>query len=196
VPVMQPTAAAYARMLKLLLPPGKAWRLDDDGVIARVLLANGDELARVSGRVADLFEEADPQTTSELLPEFERELDLTASGTDAERRARVVALLVNTGGVRPADFKRVLAGLLGQAEASVVVIERSRADAIAMADDREIYRFLIYRDPAAPGTYDLDFAQTMVDLMAHSHTKGHVIESIDFLCDDPFSLCDRDLLGV
>jgi uncharacterized protein YmfQ (DUF2313 family) len=183
-------------MLKLLLPPGKAWRLDDDGVIARVLLANGDELARVSGRVADLFEEADPQTTSELLPEFERELDLTASGTDAERRARVVALLVNTGGVRPADFKRVLAGLLGQAAADVVVIERSRADAIAMGDDAEIFRFFIYRDPAAPGTYDLDFAQTMVDLMAHSHTKGHVIESIDFLCDDPFSLCDRDLLGV
>jgi hypothetical protein len=195
MPIMQPTAEAYARMLKLLLPPGKAWRLDADAVISRVLLANADELARVSQRAATLIEESDPQTTVELLPEFERELGLTAEGTEEQRRTRVVAMLRNTGGVKPADFQRVLSGLLGQDEADVVVIERGRAFAVLVGDERSIFKFFIFRDHTLPGDYDLAFAQELVDSMAHSHTKGRVIETRRFKCDDPHSLCDRDLLG-
>lgn len=190
------TADAYARMLRALLPPGRAWREGWEGVLAGALRAAADELARVSARAADLLRESDPRQADELLSDFEADLGLATTGTVDERRARVVAHLLRRQRVRPVDYQTALAPLLGQAPEDVVVIERSRADAIAMGDDQEIYRFLIYRDPDAPGSYDLESAQALVDKMAHSHTKGHVIESIDMLCDDPFSLCDRDLLGV
>jgi uncharacterized protein YmfQ (DUF2313 family) len=189
-------AAAYARMLRGLLPPGRIWRLDDDGVLGQALLGCADELERVDGRALDLIEEADPQTTVELLEDFERVLELEATGTEAERRARVVALLVRRQRYRPADFQIALASLLGQAAGDVVVIETSRAFAIAVGDDREIYRFFVYRDPNLAGSYDLDAAQDLVDAMKPAHTSGHVIESIDLLCDDPLCLCDRDRLGV
>jgi hypothetical protein len=73
-----------------------------------------------------------------------------------------------------------------------VIIERTHAMAAAMGDDREHYRFFVYRDPALPGTYYLDAAQALVDDINRSTCKGHVIESINFLCDDPHSLCDRE----
>jgi hypothetical protein len=190
------TADAYARMMRHLLPPGKLWRHDSDSVLSKVLLASADEMERIDQRALDLIEEADPRTTTELLPDFERELGLVAEGTLAERRARVVALLLRRQRFRPVDFQQVLAPLLGQDPEDVVVIENSRAFAVLVDDDREIFKFFIYRDPDLPGDYDLAAAQGLVDDMKPSHTAGFVIESINMLCDDPFSLCDRDRLGV
>jgi uncharacterized protein YmfQ (DUF2313 family) len=195
MPVIQPSDEAYARMLKLLLPPSGIWRLDPDSNISKLMRACGDELERVSGRAADLIEEADPQTTTELLAEFERMLGLESTGTTAERRARVVALLVRRQRCRPADFQQALAPVLGQAVDDVVVIERGRDFAVAVGDDAEIFRFFVYRDPDLPGDYNIEDAQLVIDAMTPSHTIGHAIESIDFLCDDEFSLCDRDILG-
>lgn len=189
------SAAAYARQMKALLPPGKVWRMVES-VLADFFLACGQELARVDARADSLLEESDPRTTTELLPDFERELDITASGTLAERRARVISLLLLRQRVRPVDYQQALAPLLVQDPAAVVVLETSRAQAIAMANDREIYRFFIYRNPALPGTPDIASAQALVDKMSHSHTQGHVVQSISLLCDDPFSLCDRDRLGI
>ena len=189
------SAAAYARMLKFLMPSGRL-RLDEDAVLSGAMEGAADELARISQRAADLIEESDPRTADELLPDFERVLALSSDGTTAERRARVVAWLLRRQRYRPADFQQVLAPILGQDAADVVILEQDRAHAIAVNDDREIYRFFIYRDPSEPGDYDVDAAQELVDSMKPAHTKGHVIESIDFLCDDPESLCDRDRLGV
>lgn len=186
---------SYARMLKGLLPPGR-WLLVSDGVLSETLQANADELARVEGRAVALLTEADPTQMTELLPDFERLFELPGTGTLAQRRARVVALLVRRQRFRPADFKQVLAPILGLAPADVGVIERTHAEAVAMGDAREIWRFFIFRDPGLPGTYDLAAAQKIVDIMKPSHTNGIVIESNTFRCDDPFSLCDRDVLGV
>lgn len=190
------TADAYRRMLTALLPPGRVWRLLADGFLSKVLAACADELARLDDRAVDLLSEAGAPTALELLAEYESELDVSSDGTDEERSARIVAHLVARQRYRPVDFQAALASLLGQDAVDVVVIERSRADAIAMDDDREIFRFFIYRDPTEPGDYYLDSAQALVDKIKPSHTVGHVIESIDMLCDDPFSLCDRDILGA
>lgn len=183
-------------MLKALLPPGRLWKLFPSSFLSKIFLANGDELERVDARAQDLIRESDPRTTDELLPEFERVLGITAAGTLDEQRARVVALWIRRQRFRPVDFQQVLASLLGQVPGDVVVIEQSHALAVSLGDDTEIYRFFIFRDPGAPGTYDLAGAQELVDRMKPSHTLGQVIESLDFLCDDPFSLCDRDRLGV
>jgi uncharacterized protein YmfQ (DUF2313 family) len=188
-------ANAYARMLTGLLPPGKLWRFVGS-ILQDLFLGCADELARVHARVGNLIDEADPTTAVELVPEYEAELDLDEAPTLGERRARIVARLVARQRFRPVDFQTALAPLLGQDPEDVVVIERSRAYAISVGDDREIYRFFIYRDPTLPGTYFLSSAQEIVDQIQPSHTVGLVIESVNFLCDDPFSLCDRDLLGV
>jgi phage gp46-like protein/uncharacterized protein YmfQ (DUF2313 family) len=168
-----------------------------DRVVYKVLLALGDELTRVSGRAADLVEESDPRTADELLPEWEKDYGLLSTGTDQERRDRLLSAILKSTGVRPVDFQVALAPILGFTDPNdVEVIETSRATAIAAGDDRIIYQFYIYRDPALPGVYDIVDAQRVIDEMAHSHTRGVAIESDDFLCDDPFSLCDRDILGI
>ncbi|HET7505100.1 MAG TPA: putative phage tail protein [Kofleriaceae bacterium] len=165
-------------------------------LLSSLLLDCADELARIHGRADDLLREADPSIATELLPDYERDLGEPSTGAPAERRARVVSRLVRRQRFRPVDFQVALAPLLGQAPAEVVVIERTRAFCVAVGDDREIYRFFIFRAPSLPGVAFLASAQAMVDRMAPSHTQGHVIESINFQCDDPHSLCDRDLLGA
>lgn len=190
------TAPAYARMLTALLPPGRLWRLVGESTLGKVLQACADELARIDDRANDLLRESDPVTAVELLPEYEAELGLVAASTTAERQANVVARHVTRQRVRPSDFQIALAPLLGQAAEDVVIIERTHAFAASIGDDREIFRFFVYRDPNEPGEYFVQSAQALVDKMRPLHTQGHVIESISFLCDDELSLCDRDLLGV
>jgi len=186
-------ASSYAQMMINLLPPGRVWRLVGS-VLEAVLAACAEELANVDARVIDLLNEADPSTTVELLDERERELDLEAAATTEERQARIVARLVARQRYRPSDFQAALAPLLGQAAGDVVVIETSHADAVAIEDVREIFRFYILRDPTVAGTYYLDSAQDLVDAIKPSHTAGYMIETVAALYDDPYSLYNRDLL--
>ena len=165
-------------------------------VLAKLLAACADEIARIEFRTYDLLDESDPSTADELLPEYERELDLESTGTLAERQARVVARIIARQRYRPIDFQNALASLFGLDPVDVVVIERTHAQAAGMGDDREIYRFFIYRNPTIPGTYYLASAQDIIDAIKPSHTLGYAIESVSFLCDDPLSLCDRDILGI
>lgn len=188
------TAAAYARMLIALLPAGRLWRIVGGGLLVRLLEGCALELERLDGRARALLEEADASTAVELLPEYESALGLPSTGSVDERQARVVARLIARQRYRPIDFRAALAPVLGLSPSQVTVIERSRADAIAMDDDGEIFRFFVYRNPSLPGAYYLGSAQAIVDKIKPSHTAGHVIESIDFRCDDPYSLCDRDIL--
>lgn len=188
-------ADAYRRMQQALLPPGRLWNLVGS-LLSDLFMGAADELTRLDVRAGDLLDEAVPSLANELLPEYESDLDLVAAATIGERQANIVARLTARQRFRPIDFQTALAQLLAQASASVVVIERSHALARSMGDDREIYRFFVYRDPTLPGTYFLASAQALIDAIKPSHTIGYAIESINFLCDDPHSLCDRDLIGA
>lgn len=188
-------AAAYDRQMKALLPPGKIWR-KVASVLADFFLACAQELERVDQRGQDLINEADPRTTTELLPDFERVYKLVASGSIDERRARLVAAVIRRQRVRPVDYQQVLAPLLQQDPEDVVVRETTHAQAVSTGDEKEIYRFFIYRNPALAGTADLVAAQALVDKMSHSHTKGVVIETLGFIVDDPHSIVDRDIIGA
>lgn len=194
--VGQKTATAYARQLRKLLPPGRLWRTDLSSYIMRVFLAIGDELSRISGRAIDMIAEADPRTTSELLTDFERALDLEASASESEGQARIVARITQDRGFRPEDIQETLAPLLAQDVVDVSIIERDTSDAAVIANAREIYRYFVFRDPLEPGTPDLEGAQTALTLLEHSHTKGTVIETTTLRCDEATSLTDRDPLGV
>lgn len=188
-------AIPYSRMLFGLLPPGKLWNYIDSSVLSKVLLACGTELARVELRVLDLLNEADPSTAVELLPEYERELDLDAAATTAERQARIVALTIAQPQTRPVDLREMLAQLLGQLAADVVILERTPAFAASIGDGRAIFSFFVYRNPALPGTYYLASAQALLDQIEQSHTTGYVIESISAKYGDPHTLYGRDLIG-
>lgn len=97
------TSEQYLDLLQQLLPPGDAWSREPDAVITKLLHGTADELARVHRRMLDLIEEADPRTTEELLPDWERVAGLPdpcAGGdqTVEERRVALTAKLTSRGG--------------------------------------------------------------------------------------------------
>jgi uncharacterized protein YmfQ (DUF2313 family) len=196
-PATPRSTSVYAGMLRMLLPPGRLWA-GLRSLLDGLLLGSSEEMVRLDARGRDLLRESRPSTTVELLPEYEAELEIEVvpGASFDERRAVVVTRNTADSGFRPEDFRQALAALLGQAPADVVVIERSRAFVVAAGDDRLIFEFFIYRDPALPGTPFLAAAQLLVNDMKPTHTRGLVIESVLFQCDDDNSQCDRDLVGA
>lgn len=103
-------AAAYARMLKSLLPQGLLWRADPDSWLSKVMLGFADELVRAEGRGDALIEETDPRTATETLEDWERVLGLPDEdvmeipATDAARRLAIVQKLIRRGGQTPVYF--------------------------------------------------------------------------------------------
>lgn len=107
----------YAGLLQDLLPQGKAWPRDADATLTKLLTGLAEELARVETRAQDLVREADPQTTVEMLADWERQLGLpgscvTVEQTETERRNAVIAKLRHTGG-QSRQFFIDLASTLG-----------------------------------------------------------------------------------
>lgn len=111
------SADAYRQQLAALLPVGLPWQRDPDTLLQRLLLAWGDELARVDARAAVLLDEAIPSATAELLADWERACGLPGpclplGGTVALRRAALVMRIIADGGQTPA-FYIALAAALG-----------------------------------------------------------------------------------
>lgn len=76
IPVPTISPADYERALVQLLPRGPAWNLDPAGDLRKLLRGAGTELARVEQRAAELVEEIDPRTTTEMIEDWERALGL------------------------------------------------------------------------------------------------------------------------
>jgi uncharacterized protein YmfQ (DUF2313 family) len=185
---------AYAFMLRGLFPPGRLWDWAEESPLWQLMLACADGLGRLHERGVDLLREVDPTMTQELLPEWEAALGLASSGGDLVRLARVVARLIHRQRVRPADFQRALAGLLGLEIDDVEVIEMTRAQAVTSLHPRDIYLAHIWT--GAGPDYDLSGAQALVDQIKHAHTEVRVFETKIMIVDDPKSLVDRDLIGA
>lgn len=108
------TSADYERHLLSLRPRGPAWAAEDPH-----LAAVAAELARAHGRAVQLVDEADPRTTGELLPDWERVTGLPddclvalgISQTTAQRIDSLVARLTTVGGQSGAYFVQLAASL-------------------------------------------------------------------------------------
>jgi hypothetical protein len=118
VPVAGPgsySQASYVRQLKLLMPPGVAFDLEEGTSDVKVLEALADELARVDGRGVDLINEADPRTADETIADWEQALSLpddqipVIPATLAERRIAVTQKYTNRGGQNTAFFTALAA---------------------------------------------------------------------------------------
>lgn len=111
------TASHYREQLKALLPPGRAFPRERGTSLDALLDAMAVELARIDARADQLTVEAVPNTTTELLPDWERVAGLpdncsgTISDTLQGRRADLVSKLTARGGQSPAYFIAVAAAL-------------------------------------------------------------------------------------
>ncbi|WP_368565481.1 YmfQ family protein [Pseudoxanthomonas sp. UTMC 1351] len=117
------TADRYREQLQALLPQGAAWPRRLSTVWSGLLSGLAQELARVDGRGVDLIDEALPDTTVELLPDWERVLGLPdgclpREDTMQARREAVLAKLNAVGG-QHAAYYIALADELGYAGAWV-----------------------------------------------------------------------------
>ncbi len=110
------TAADYLAELQGLLPPGDLAR-EPEAVLTRLLQAFADGLARTDALATGLIEEADPRTTVQLLPDWERVAglpDICVGGetqTLQERHAWLVSRLTMRGGQSKAWFIDLAASL-------------------------------------------------------------------------------------
>ncbi len=94
-------ADAYLSQLQALLPTGMAWPREPDAVLTQLLGALAEEFARVDGRGQTLRDEADPNATLELLPDWERVTGLPdpCVGEEQTLQARRNALLGRLAGL-------------------------------------------------------------------------------------------------
>jgi uncharacterized protein YmfQ (DUF2313 family) len=91
-------AKAYLQQLQALLPQGLAWPRTIDAYLTKLLSAFSQELGRLDLRIDNLIDEADPRTTLELLPEWERLAGLpdpcvTSDQTVEQRQSALVTKL-------------------------------------------------------------------------------------------------------
>lgn len=105
------SAAQYRQQLQALLPQGIAWPREDAAPLTRLLDGFSDELGRLDARAEQLVREANPRTTLELLPDWERVAGLpdacTVSPTEKtieQRRAALLRKLASLGGQSRAYF--------------------------------------------------------------------------------------------
>ena len=103
------TAPDYYQQLRALLPPGPAWELEFSPDIDALLQAGAQELAREDLRAADLLAESLPDTVRELVPDWERVMNLPDACMGEfprfeDRQLAVRRRLVEVGGQTPAYF--------------------------------------------------------------------------------------------
>lgn len=108
---MAMTDSDYLQALLSLLPPGKAYPRDGQGIMRAAIEAFAEELARIDARADNLIDEADPRTALETLADWERVLALTAQDTIAARRLAIESKLTEVGGQSRAYFIALAASL-------------------------------------------------------------------------------------
>lgn len=103
------TPDQYRSQMRALSPPGQALTDQPDSNLQQLLQALSEEYARLDGRLHDLVREGNPESTNELLTDWERLLDLpgtceTLPETIQERRFSAHAKLIRVGGSSPSYF--------------------------------------------------------------------------------------------
>lgn len=131
------TAEDYKRVMIALAPQGVCWPAEEDANWVKLWEALAQEYARVNGRTNDLYNEAFPDTTTELISSWERIVGLpdAFSNPDAtleERRQAVLFKLQARGGQTVVYIEDLIA-TLGY-EAKVINGVPFRAD-LSHADD-------------------------------------------------------------
>ena len=124
------TAEHYAEQLQALLPPGPAWDSERVPEVQQLIAGLSHEFARIDGRAFDLLNEMDPASVSELVPDWERVMNLPdpclgLKPLFEDRRLSVRQRLVAVGG-QNAAFYVGIAVSQGYRDASVTEFRTPR----------------------------------------------------------------------
>ncbi|WP_122575840.1 YmfQ family protein [Pseudomonas viridiflava] len=124
------TAEHYAEQLQALLPPGPAWDPERVPEVQQLIAGLSHEFARIDGRAFDLLNEMDPASVSELVPDWERVMNLPdpclgLKPLFEDRRLSVRQRLVAVGG-QNAAFYVGIAVSQGYPDASVTEFRTPR----------------------------------------------------------------------
>ena len=106
------TADDYATNLHQLMPRGLAWTRRVQSTLGALIAGYAIGLARADADIRRLNDEADPRSTTEMLPEWETAAGLpdpcvTAPQTLGERRKALYSRVTSTGGANAAYFEQV-----------------------------------------------------------------------------------------
>jgi uncharacterized protein YmfQ (DUF2313 family) len=106
----------YQQAMQRLMPKGRAWRSDAASNLSATLLALSPTYTRSTAAAAQVLVDANPDTTVNLLPEWEESLRLPdpctpLNPTLQQRQAAVAAKFGARGGLSIAYFVNVAAAL-------------------------------------------------------------------------------------
>lgn len=190
--------------LLLRLHPAGPW--SDDQALApyQELKAWGDVLDAQDSQVDELLAEILPDTTSALLSRWEAlyELHRESGLTEAQRRRRLAARRRHLPNARPETLRSILAQY---SDLTITIVEPGAFrtdDPDSLTDTPSdvidgAFVWWIEVDEVAARAGDTTRAELEHEVQRVN--PAHLVAFVrcdDFCCDDPWSLCDRDLLGA
>jgi len=132
----------YLKMLKALLPPGKAWPKNMNTLMHEFFIPFALELRRVDDKVNKLFCESLPEQANELIDEWEKEVGLpndcytVIPAKLKDRRDLVIRILTEDGGQNTQDYIDLVKLICG--DTSVVVIVENGLVPFQVDDNAQI----------------------------------------------------------
>ena len=171
----------------------------DGTLVAEDLRVFGQMLADARARTLTAVDQAHPGRATELLSELETEHGLAVgNGLSVETRQR--RLLAKYRARNAGDRLSLLRTIRTvAAEAQIVAVGASR---VAGTDPRAVFRFVVllseahWNDTALRASLDALLAQQTTSHASWIHTVGDGTDLDPFRCDDPDSLCDRDVFAI
>lgn len=179
------TGETYSRLLRNLLPPGKAWLAasNPDTNIGKLIMAFGEELSRVEVSQSDLMREgfADQSTAAFLLTDWEKMIGLpdectpVLAETELERQQLVRTRLTSRGGQSEQYFIALIESLGCTAEIPPGLKPftcESPCDS-PLIPLREVFVWRVILD----GDCDADLVECLLEAFAPAHTSP-VVETL------------------
>lgn len=125
---------AYEQQIRGLIPPGRAWRADPGTTLAALIAAIAEELNDIDTVAVNILEEIRPNTTFDLLPDWERVAGLpdkcsALGATVTVRRASLLEKLVTKPTLNISEFERI--GRTFGVDIVVEELDQTRAEALS-----------------------------------------------------------------
>lgn len=180
------SVADYKDFLASLFPRGFAWNLFTGFDLKKVSDSFATELNRIDNRGLDLIEEVDPNTTDELITDYERLLALPEKGlsigtTTEIRRSDILSKLTNSGG----QTKQYFIDLAAKLGITITIIEYSSPRCgIARCGDRlsaGTWKFAFkVNTPDGLSNEDLNRVRLTINRYKPAHTIAIFTENTTF----------------
>lgn len=196
-PTEDSAAGTAARRLARLV--GTAVRAANATVGALLYLGLGDGLASAEATLERALRDAFADTAVDTLGAWETALGLPVRDNvsiEVRRRDLVAKLRAAISGTATNILRTVR---VYAAEAQIVAVGASM---VAGTDPRAVFRFVLllsethWNDTALRAQLDQLLAQQVTSHVGWIHTVGAGPDLDPFRCDDPDSLCDRDVLAL